>query len=85
VSIDGFTEKKLELLQCFQSQANVRKYLEPDFVLSTARYWSRFSSGNDHCEPLEIIRDAADLSINTRARTGIRNPGMRNSGTGRPE
>jgi LmbE family N-acetylglucosaminyl deacetylase/CheY-like chemotaxis protein len=73
VAIDGFTEAKLELLRCFQSQSNVRKYLDPDFVLSTARYWSRFSSGNDHCEPLEIIRDAADLSINTRARAGSRN------------
>jgi LmbE family N-acetylglucosaminyl deacetylase len=68
VSIDGFTEKKIELLQCFQSQANIRKYLEPDFVLATARYWSRFSSGSDNCEPLEIIRDTDDLSVQSRAR-----------------
>ena len=68
VSIDGFTDKKMELLQCFQSQANIRKYLEPDFVLATARYWSRFSSGSDNCEPLEIIRDADDLSVQSRSR-----------------
>jgi LmbE family N-acetylglucosaminyl deacetylase/CheY-like chemotaxis protein len=71
VSIDGFTEKKVELLQCFQSQANIRKYLEPDFVLASARYWSRFSSGSDFCEPLEIIRDADDLSARLRARPAV--------------
>ena len=68
VAIDGFTDKKIELLQCFQSQANIRKYLEPDFVLATARYWSRFSGASDHCEPLEIIRDAEDLSVQSRVR-----------------
>ena len=68
VSIDGFIDKKLELLQCFQSQASIRKYLEADFVLATARYWSRFSSGAENCEPLEIIRDADDLSIQSRTR-----------------
>jgi LmbE family N-acetylglucosaminyl deacetylase/CheY-like chemotaxis protein len=71
VSIDGFTAKKIELLQCFQSQANIRKYLEPDFVLATARYWSRFSGGNDNCEPLEIIRDVDDLSIQARSRPAV--------------
>jgi LmbE family N-acetylglucosaminyl deacetylase/CheY-like chemotaxis protein len=68
VSIDGFIERKLELLACFQSQANIRKYLEPDFVLATARYWSRFSSASDNCEPLEVIKDADDLSIQSRTR-----------------
>ena len=68
VSIDGFVEKKLELLACFQSQATIRKYLEPDFVLATARYWSRFSSTSDSCEPLEVIKDADDLSIQSRTR-----------------
>jgi LmbE family N-acetylglucosaminyl deacetylase/CheY-like chemotaxis protein len=68
ISIDGFTQKKIELLECFRSQANIRKYLEPDFVLATARYWSRFSSGSESCEPLEIIRDADDLSVQSRSR-----------------
>lgn len=60
-SIDGFTEKKLALLECFASQANIRDYLEPDFVLATARYWSRYGSGKSS-EPLEIIREAADVA-----------------------
>jgi LmbE family N-acetylglucosaminyl deacetylase/CheY-like chemotaxis protein len=71
ISIDGFTDKKIELLQCFQSQADIRKYLEPDFVRATARYWSRFSSGSENCEPLELIRDAEDLSVQARARPAV--------------
>jgi LmbE family N-acetylglucosaminyl deacetylase len=59
-SIDGFTEKKLQLLDCFASQAGIRDYLEPDFVLATARYWSRYGSGKN-CEPLEIVREASDV------------------------
>jgi len=62
VSIDGFTDKKLELLGCFQSQANIRDYLEPDFVLATARYWSRYGRGKS-CEPLEVVRESADMSM----------------------
>jgi LmbE family N-acetylglucosaminyl deacetylase len=71
VSIDGFTDKKLELLKCFTSQAAIRKYLDPELVLATARYWSRFSSSSANCEPLEIIRDAEDLSVRSRNRPGV--------------
>ena len=60
-TIDGFTEKKLALLACFASQSGIRDYLEPDFVLATARYWSRFGSGKN-CEPLEIVREAAEIA-----------------------
>jgi LmbE family N-acetylglucosaminyl deacetylase len=81
VSIDGFTEKKIELLKCFQSQANIRKYLEPDFVLATARYWSRYSSGSDNCEPLEIIRDADDLSVQSRSRPVVNREAQAGSAT----
>lgn len=61
VPIDGFTDDKLALLRCFASQ-DVRDYLEPDFVLATARYWSRFGGGTS-CEPLEVIRDTTDISV----------------------
>jgi LmbE family N-acetylglucosaminyl deacetylase len=81
VSIDGFTEKKIELLRCFQSQASIRKYLEPDFVLATARYWSRYSSGSDSCEPLEIIRDADDLSVQSRSRPAVNRQAQAGSAT----
>ncbi|MEO7374683.1 MAG: response regulator [Terrimesophilobacter sp.] len=62
VSIDGFTESKLALLACFRSQAEIRDYMEPTLVLATARYWSRYGNGVN-CEPLEIVRDSADMSI----------------------
>lgn len=68
VSIDGFTDKKLELLACFSSQADIRTYLAPDFVLATARYWSRYGGG-ESVEPLEIIRDMADMSMSSRKQT----------------
>ncbi|MET3805328.1 LmbE family N-acetylglucosaminyl deacetylase/CheY-like chemotaxis protein [Nakamurella sp. UYEF19] len=58
VPIDGFTEAKIQLLACFASQSDVRAYLETDFVLATARYWSRFGGGRS-CEPLEVIRDTS--------------------------
>ena len=60
VPIDGFTDTKLALLACFASQFGIRDYLEPDFVLATARYWSRFGGGTN-CEPLEVIRDTRGL------------------------
>ncbi|MFM9878032.1 MAG: response regulator [Rhodoglobus sp.] len=71
VSIDGFTDKKLELLSCFRSQSEIRNYLDPEFVLATARYWSRFGAGNS-VEPLEILRETADMSMPARRRSQTR-------------
>lgn len=62
VTIDGFTEAKLALINCFASQTEIRNYLDPEFVLATARYWSRYGQGIS-CEPLEIVRDSADVSV----------------------
>lgn len=75
VSIDGFTEKKLELLKCFQSQSDIRAYLEPDFVLATARYWSRYGGGKN-VEPLEILRETADMSMPVRKRDSSARSGL---------
>lgn len=58
VSIDGFTDTKLALLAAFGSQSGIRAYMQDDFVLSTARYWSRYGGGT-YCEPLEVIREAS--------------------------
>lgn len=66
VPIDGYTDTKLALLECFASQSGIRDYLEPDFVLATARYWSRFGGGTS-CEPLEVIRDTRGLIGSGRA------------------
>lgn len=71
VSIDGFTDAKLALLACFTSQSAIRGYLDPEFVLATARYWSRYGGGTS-CEPLEVIRETADLSVQSRTGTPAR-------------
>ena len=71
VSIDGFVERKLQLLECFASQTEHRSYLDPDFVTATARYWSRFGGG-ENVEPLEIVRETADLSTPVRDRAAER-------------
>ena len=81
VSIDGFTDTKLALIECFRSQAEIRGYLDPEFVLATARYWGRYGGGTS-VEPLEIIRETADLSSPIRSASsnasvsGRRNPGQ---------
>lgn len=62
VSIDGFTAVKIQILASFASQADIRWYLEPDFVEATARYWSRYGGGKSS-EPLEILRESSDLSV----------------------
>jgi LmbE family N-acetylglucosaminyl deacetylase len=54
--IDEHVDTKLRLLACFASQIDTRDYLEPDVILATARYWSRFGGGR-FTEPLEVVRD----------------------------
>jgi LmbE family N-acetylglucosaminyl deacetylase/CheY-like chemotaxis protein len=61
VSIDGFLERKLELIDCFRTQTGSRDYLDPEFVRATARYWSRFGAGTS-VEPLEVVRESAELA-----------------------
>jgi len=58
VSIDGYTDTKLALIESFRGEEGIRSYLDPEFVLATARYWGRFGGGTS-VEPLESIREAA--------------------------
>jgi LmbE family N-acetylglucosaminyl deacetylase/CheY-like chemotaxis protein len=76
VSIDGYTDKKLALLECFRSQAEIRGYLDPEFVLATARYWGRYGGGKS-VEPLEIIRETSDMSSPFRPGAAASDPGAR--------
>ena len=61
VDIDGFTDAKVAMLDCFARGQDRAKYLQADFALATARYWSRYGQ-SDYSEPLEIIRDSAQVS-----------------------
>ena len=58
VTIDDQLEGKLEAIQAFASQAEIRRYMEPDLIESTARYWSRFGDGR-YAEAFEVIREAS--------------------------
>jgi len=60
VAIDAHLDRKLALLACFESQASQRDYLEPEVVVATARYWSRYGGGQ-FTEPLEVMRDGVRL------------------------
>lgn len=57
VPIDDHVGGKLESIRAFASQAAIRDYLEPELIVATARYWSRFSGGGGHAEPFEVLRD----------------------------
>jgi LmbE family N-acetylglucosaminyl deacetylase len=67
VAIDEHIDRKLESIRAFASQFAIRDYLDPDLIVSTARYWSRFTDGR-HAEAFEGIRDRA------AARTGAQGP-----------
>jgi two-component system, NtrC family, response regulator HydG len=58
VTIDDEVERKLMAIRAFASQAEIRAYLAPDLIKSTARYWSRFGDGL-YAEAFEVIREAA--------------------------
>jgi two-component system response regulator HydG len=64
VTIDNYIGNKLKAIDTFASQTGVRDYLEPDLIVSTARYWSRYCGGS-HAEPFEAIRDRAARSLVT--------------------
>src|SRR5580658_11274561 len=58
VTIDDQIEGKLQAINAFVSQVEIRGYLEPDLIESTARYWSRFGDGR-FAEAFEVIREAS--------------------------
>jgi LmbE family N-acetylglucosaminyl deacetylase/CheY-like chemotaxis protein len=57
VTIDDQLERKLLAIRAFASQVQVRAYLMPDLIESTARYWSRYGEGR-YAEAFEVIRDS---------------------------
>jgi CheY-like chemotaxis protein/LmbE family N-acetylglucosaminyl deacetylase len=58
VAIDDHIGSKLRAVGAFASQAEVRDFLEPDQVTSTARYWSRYCEARN-AEAFEVARDRA--------------------------
>ena len=66
VSIDGFTDHKVSMLESYADCGDRPDYLAPGFAVSTARAWSRYGQGS-YCEPLEIVRDAGDVVRSTES------------------
>jgi LmbE family N-acetylglucosaminyl deacetylase/CheY-like chemotaxis protein len=62
VSIDDHIGRKLDVLRAFASQSAITDYLDPDVIVATARYWSRFTDGR-HAEAFEGIRDRAAARV----------------------
>jgi hypothetical protein len=62
VSIDDHIGRKLDVLRTFASQSAITDYLDPDVIVATARYWSRFTDGR-HAEAFEGIRDRAAARV----------------------
>ncbi len=58
VAIDEQLDLKLQAIDAFASQVEIRAYMEPDLIASTARYWSRYCEGR-YAEPFEVVREAA--------------------------
>jgi len=66
IAIDDHIAGKLAAIAAFASQAVARRYLEPDLIQATARYWSRFGSGR-HAEAFEVVRDHAAGPVSAAA------------------
>ncbi len=56
VAIDDQFDGKLRAVGAFTGQDEVRAFLEPDQVTSTALYWARYCQAQ-HAEAFEVIRD----------------------------
>lgn len=54
VDVAEHLERKLDILGMYRTQAE-RRYLAPDLLRATARYWGRFADCSA-VEPLEVIR-----------------------------
>jgi CheY-like chemotaxis protein len=60
--IDSHVSRKLAAIDAFADEPQQDDYLQPDVVVSTARYWSRFCGGS-LAEPFEAVRDRAPVRV----------------------
>jgi two-component system, NtrC family, response regulator HydG len=62
VLIDDHLTAKLAAVRAYISQAEVRDFLEPDQITSTARYWARYCQAHP-AEAFEVVRDRAATGV----------------------
>ncbi len=58
VPIDDQMDGKLDAIDAFASQVEIRGYLERDLIEANARYWSRYCEAR-FAEPFEVVRESA--------------------------
>ena len=62
VDITHYIDRKIDLIGAYKSQLDRMDSIQPDVILSTARYWGRFA-GYVLAEPMQIVRQRdGDLS-----------------------
>jgi LmbE family N-acetylglucosaminyl deacetylase len=67
VDITHYIDRKIDLIGAHKSQVDCMESIQPDVILSTARYWGRFA-GHVLAEPLQIVRERASNSGSSRPR-----------------
>src|SRR5262249_23131239 len=55
VDITHYIDRKIDLIGAYKSQVHRMRSIQPDVILSTARYWGRFA-GYVLAEPMQIVR-----------------------------
>ncbi|MDQ0323518.1 LmbE family N-acetylglucosaminyl deacetylase [Pararhizobium capsulatum DSM 1112] len=67
VDITHYIDRKIDLIGAHKSQVESMESIQPDMILSTARYWGRYA-GHVLAEPLQIVRERDSNSGSSRPR-----------------
>lgn len=73
IDITDFIKKKIEAIDSYKSQTARMEALEPDVILSTARYWGRFA-GYVLAEPMRIVRQRDSNTVADSDDTAVSKP-----------
>lgn len=67
VDITHYIDRKIDLIGAHKSQVDCMESIQPDMILSTARYWGRYA-GHVLAEPLQIVRERDSSSGSSQPR-----------------
>ena len=80
VDITHYIDKKIDLIGAYKSQIDRMESIQPDVILSTARYWGRFA-GYVLAEPMRIIRQRDSNPVLGLAKELAQSAAMTESGS----
>ena len=81
VDITHYIEKKIDLIGAYKSQVDRMESIQPDVILSTARYWGRFA-GYVLAEPMRSSASATATRRSTCPRSRSREESRPQPATG---